>query len=75
MMERSQGKRGTGTIPFLSYICMITYSVYDIGSGWNDTRGCVADNRTFCMISLLSVDCREVGKYGKVSVGRVIGLG
>ena len=40
-----------------------------------DTRGCVADNRTFCMISLLSVDCREVGKYGKVSVGRVIGLG
>ena len=40
-----------------------------------DTRGCVADNRTFCMISLLSVDCREVGNYRKVSVGRVIGLG
>ena len=40
-----------------------------------DTRGCVADNRTFCMISLLVVDCREVGNYGKVSVGRVIGLG
>ena len=40
-----------------------------------DTHGCVADNRTFCMISLLSVDCREVGNYGKVSVGRVIGLG
>ena len=40
-----------------------------------DTHGCVADNRTFRMISLLSVDCREVGKYGRVSVGRVIGLG
>ena len=40
-----------------------------------DTHGCVADNRTFCMISSLSVDCREVGRYGKVSVGRVIGLG
>ena len=40
-----------------------------------DTHGCVADNRTFCMISLLSVDCQEVGKYGKVSVSRMIGLG
>ena len=40
-----------------------------------DTHGCVADNRTFCMISWLSVDCQEVGKYGMVSVGRVIGLG
>ena len=40
-----------------------------------DTHGCVADNRTFCMISLLSVDCREVGRYGEVGVGRVIGLG
>ena len=40
-----------------------------------DTHGCVADNRTFCMISLLGVDCREVGNYGKVGVGRVIGLG
>ena len=54
---------------------MITYSVYNIGSWWNDTHGCVADNRTFCMISLLGVDCREVGRYEKVSVGRVIGLG
>ena len=44
-------------------------------SEMHDTHGCVADNRTFCMISLLSVDCREVGKYGKVSVGRMIGLG
>ena len=40
-----------------------------------DTHGCVAERRTFCMISLLGVDCREVGRYGKVSVGRVIGLG
>ena len=40
-----------------------------------DTHGCVADNRTVCMISWLGVDCREVGKYRKVSVGRVIGLG
>ena len=40
-----------------------------------DTHGCVAGNRTFSMISLLSVDCQEVGKYRKVSVGRVIGLG
>ena len=40
-----------------------------------DTRGCVADHRTFCMISWLSVDCQEVGIYGRVGVGRVIGLG
>ena len=31
-----------------------------------DTHGCVADNRTFCMISYDGVDCREVGNYGKV---------
>ena len=54
---------------------MITYGVYDMGGWWNDTRGCVAEHRTFCMISLLSVDCQEVGEYGEVSVGRVIGLG
>ena len=40
-----------------------------------DTHGCVADNRTFCMISWLGVDCQEVGNYGEVGVGRVIGLG
>ena len=40
-----------------------------------DTHGCVAEHRTFCMISLLGVDCQVVGKYGEVSVGRVIGLG
>ena len=40
-----------------------------------DTHGCVAEYRTFCMISLLGVDCQVVGKYGEVSVGRVIGLG
>ena len=40
-----------------------------------DTHGCVAEHQTFCMISLSSVDCQEVGIYGRVSVGRVIGLG